>query len=204
MWLTLSEQTAYFLWSIVLGAFAAALYDIVRALRTLLRAGKVHVILSDVLFFVLCGILTSLFALPFNKGSVRVFIIFGELIGFLCYRLTLGQIMGRIYSILSKGITWLGRKICKLLKNFFDLLLKTGSFVLYNVGVLIDRLKQKVSAVWRKARGKRRRTVRKKDRRRVRKARGSRRGDTKHQKRKAYERRYKKEKKSARKRGRDR
>ena len=174
MWLTLSEQTAYFLWSIVLGAFIAALYDIVRAVRSLLRAGKLHAILSDVLFFVLCGIMTSLFALPFNKGSVRVFILFGELIGFLCYRLTLGQVMGRIYSIMSKGIVWLARKICELLKNFFDLLLKTASFVLYNVGVLIDRSKQKVFAAGKKAR-KERRKVRNKNRRRVRKAKGSRR-----------------------------
>ena len=174
MWLTLSEQTAYFLWSIVLGAFIAALYDIVRAVRSLLRAGKLHAILSDVLFFVLCGIMTSLFALPFNKGSVRVFILFGELIGFLCYRLTLGQVMGRIYSIMSKGIVWLARKICELLKKFFDLLLKTASFVLYNVGVLIDRSKQKVFAAGKKTR-KERRKVRNKNRRRVRKAKGSRR-----------------------------
>ncbi len=174
MWLTLSEQTAYFLWSIVLGAFIAALYDIVRAVRSLLRAGKLHTILSDVLFFVLCGIMTSLFALPFNKGSVRVFILFGELIGFLCYRLTLGQVMGRIYSIMSKGIVWLARKICELLKKFFDLLLKTASFVLYNVGVLIDRSKQKVFAAGKKAR-KERRKVRNKNRRRARKAKGSRR-----------------------------
>ena len=194
MWLTLSEQTAYFLWSIVLGAFIAALYDIVRAVRSLLRAGKLHAILSDVLFFVLCGIMTSLFALPFNKGSVRVFILFGELIGFLCYRLTLGQVMGRIYSIMSKGIVWLARKICELLKKFFDLLLKTASFVLYNVGVLIDRSKQKVFAAGKKA-GKKarkeRRKVRNKNRRRVRKAKGSRRHRS--TKRKEYEKRYKKE-----------
>lgn len=200
MWLTLSEQTAYFLWSIVLGAFIAALYDIVRAVRSLLRAGKLHAILSDVLFFVLCGIMTSLFALPFNKGSVRVFILFGELIGFLCYRLTLGQVMGRIYSIMSKGIVWLARKICELLKKIFDLLLKTASFVLYNVGVLIDRSKQKVFAAGKKAR-KERRIVRNKNRRRVRKAKGSRRHRS--TKRKEYEKRYKKERKSARERGRD-
>ena len=162
MWLTLSEQTAYFLWSIVLGAFASALYDIVRAVRSLLRAGKWHVILSDVLFFILCGIMTSLFALPFNKGSVRAFIIFGESIGFLCYHLTLGQVTGRIYSILSKGIVWIARKICEMLKKFFDLVLKTASLVLYNVDVVIDKSKQKVFAVRKKAQDKRSRTVRNK------------------------------------------
>ena len=135
MWFSLSDQTAYFLWSIALGAFAAALYDLVRAARMLLRAGKLHLLLSDIIFFMLCGVLTSLFALPFNKGSVRAFIVFGEAVGFLCYYFTLGRVIGRFYSILSKGIKWILKKICDLLKTFFDLLLKTGAFVVYNVNI---------------------------------------------------------------------
>ncbi len=203
MWFSLSEQTAYFLWSIVLGAFAAAVYDIVCAVRVFLRAGKFHVIISDILFFILCGILTSLFALPFNKGSVRVFIIFGEAIGFLCYRLTLGRFVGRFYGIMSKGITWILRKICEMLKKFFDLLLKTASFVVYNVSVLKDRFVKSVSARIKKVRKNRndRRKVRKNNRH-VRKTVKSRQSGTGNTKRKSYERRYKKEKKSPRKRGR--
>lgn len=186
MWFSLSEQTAYFLWSIALGAGAAVLYDIVRAVRIFLKAGKLHLIISDAVFFALCGILTSLFALPFNKGDVRAFIVFGEAVGFLCYRLTIGQVSGRFYSILSKGITWILRKICDLLKKFFDLLLKIASRLLYNVGVVKDkalyivsanRKKRKSAAGKRSGKGKNERKHKKKNKKsnKSRRARGARR-----------------------------
>ena len=122
MWFSLSAQTAYFLWSLALGAAAAVLYDAVRAVRCLLKAGRLHLLISDILFFVVCGVLTSLFALPFNKGSVRGFIVFGEAAGFLIFRLTIGKIFRRFYSILSTLIVRMLKKICDLLKLFFDLL----------------------------------------------------------------------------------
>ena len=75
--LSLADQTSYFLWSLVLGLVLGALYDIVRAVRMLTKARGARVIISDVLFFTVCGVITSLFALPFNKGDVRAFIIFG-------------------------------------------------------------------------------------------------------------------------------
>ena len=190
MWFSLSDQTAYFLWSIVMGAVMAMLYDIVRALRMLLHPGRIFLLVSDVLFFVLCGIFTSLFALPFNKGSVRAFIVFGEALGFLSYRLTIGNIAGRFYGILSKGIMWISQKICELLKKIFDLLLKTASRVLYNVGVVKERIGKSIS-VRKKKRNSR--TVRKADR-----AHGtvkkSRRDGRKKSKGKYHERRKKKKK----------
>ena len=115
MGFSLSDQTAYFLWSIVFGMALAALYDLLRAVRMLTKARRTAVILTDILFFTLCGVLTSLFALPFNKGSVRGFIVFGESVGFLCFYLTLGRIMSRFYSILSKGIKLILKKRLLLL-----------------------------------------------------------------------------------------
>lgn len=139
MWFSLADQTVYFLASIVLGAALAALYDLVRAGRMLFRAGKVHVLVSDILFFALCGVLTSLFALPFNKGSVRAFIVIGEGVGFLAFRLTVGSIFGKFYALLARLLRQFIRKICEFLKNFFDLLLHAGTLLLYNVTVLLDR-----------------------------------------------------------------
>lgn len=156
MWFSLSEQTAYFLWSIALGAAAAALYDLFRAARILLKAGRAFMLVGDILFFVLCGIITSLFSLPFNKGSVRAFIVFGEAVGFLCCRLTVGTLTGRFYSILSKAIARISEKICELLKKFFDLLLKIASRVVYNVGVVKDKIKTIVSDRYRKRKVRRR------------------------------------------------
>ena len=138
MGFSLSDQTAYFLWSIVFGMALAALYDLLRAVRMLTKARRTAVILTDILFFTLCGVLTSLFALPFNKGSVRAFIIFGEAAGFLSYRLTAGSIMGKFYSRAAVILRRFVQKIHKIIQVFFDLLLKMTSSIVYNVNVLIE------------------------------------------------------------------
>ena len=138
MGFSLSDQTAYFLWSIVFGMALAALYDLLRAVRMLTKARRTAVILTDILFFTLCGVLTSLFALPFNKGSVRAFIIFGESAGFLSYRLTAGSIMGKFYSRAAVILRRFVQKIHKIIQVFFDLLLKMTSSIVYNVNVLIE------------------------------------------------------------------
>ena len=138
MGFSLSDQTACFLWSIVFGMALAALYDLLRAVRMLTKARRTAVILTDILFFTLCGVLTSLFALPFNKGSVRAFIIFGEAAGFLSYRLTAGSIMGKFYSRAAVILRRFVQKIHRIIQVFFDLLLKMTSSIVYNVNVLIE------------------------------------------------------------------
>lgn len=152
MGFSLSDQTAYFLWSIVFGMALAALYDLLRAIRMLTKARRNAVILTDILFFTLCGVLTSLFALPFNKGSVRGFIIFGEAVGFLSYRLTLGSIMGKIYAHIARILRRFIQIIHKKIIVFFDLLLKMTSSLVYNVDVLIYKLRTGVSGYLKKHR----------------------------------------------------
>ena len=139
---TPAQQTVYFLSSIALGAGFAMVYDLVRAVRMLLRAGRAHLLVSDILFFFACGVATSLFALPFSKGDVRGFIIFGEAVGFLTYRLTLGSIFGKFYAVLARLLRQFIRKICEKLKNFFNLLLKAGAVVLYNIAVRVERIRR--------------------------------------------------------------
>ena len=143
MGISLSAQTAYFLWSLVMGAALGVLYDIVRAARMAVRAGRVHIIISDVLFFAVCGVLTSLFALPFNKGDVRGFILFGEAVGFLAYRLTVGTVMGKVYAFFARIFQSFVQKIRKFLEKIFKYLLKAMGILLYNVSLIIDKSQQK-------------------------------------------------------------
>ena len=137
---SLAEQTVYFLASIVMGAALAAVYDLIRAIRMLIRCSRIHIFISDILFFFLCGVLTSLFALPFNKGDVRAFILFGEAIGFLTYRLTLGSLFGKLYAVIARVFRRFIQKYCEKLKKIYDSLLKAGAFVLYNIVALVDGL----------------------------------------------------------------
>ena len=143
MGFSLSDQTAYFLWSLVLGAALAVLYDVVRAVRMTVRAGRIHVMISDILFFTVCGMITSLFALPFNKGDVRAFILFGESVGFLAYRLTLGAIMGKVYAFFARAIRSFVQKTRNFLEKIFNFLLKAIVGLVYNVGVVIDKSRKR-------------------------------------------------------------
>ena len=145
MGISLSAQTAYFLWSLVLGAALGALYDIVRAARMVFRAGRIHMMISDVVFFMACGVLTVLFALPFNKGDVRAFILIGEAVGFLAYRLTLGSVMGKMYAILARLLRSFVQKIRRFLEKIFNYLLKATAVLLYNVSVVIDKSRKKAA-----------------------------------------------------------
>ena len=141
---TLAQQTVYFLASIAVGAAAAILYDVLRAVRMLARWGRRRTMVTDILFFFVCGVLTSLFALPFNKGDVRAFVVFGEAVGFLTYRLTLGELFGRFYAIIARLLRAFARKICEKLKKSYDCLLKAGTFLLYNIADLIDKARTAV------------------------------------------------------------
>ena len=143
MGISLSEQTAYFLWSLVLGLALGVLYDAVRMVRMVLKAGRIHVMISDILFFAICGVVTSFFALPFNKGDVRGFIIFGEAAGFLVYRLTLGAFMGKVYAFLARVLRGFVQKIRKILEKIFNYLLKAIAFVLYNINVKVDKSRKR-------------------------------------------------------------
>ena len=160
MGISLSAQTAYFLWSLVLGAALGVLYDVIRAARMVLRAGKIHVLISDIIFFAVCGVITSLFALPFNKGNVRGFILFGEAVGFLSYRLTLGSVMGKVYAITACKLRGFVQKIRKILEKIFKYLLKAIVGLVYNVGVEIDKSRKKAAEKKQKKRAERRKAKR--------------------------------------------
>ena len=145
--LSVADQTTYFLCSIVLGLILGALYDLLRAFRMLVKARGISVAVIDVVFFTVCGVITSLFALPFNKGDVRAFIIFGEAVGFLSYRLTLGSIMGKIYSHLALILRSFLQKLYKISEKFFDLLLKVISILVYNIHEVVDKSLNKSASV---------------------------------------------------------
>lgn len=150
--LSVSEQTVYFLCSIVLGLVLGALYDLLRVVRMLVRARGISVAVTDVVFFTVCGAITALFALPFNKGDVRAFIIFGEAVGFLSYRLTLGSVMGKFYSHLARLLRTFLQKIYKISEKIFDLLLKVISILVYNIHEVVDKSLNKSASVIKKHR----------------------------------------------------
>ena len=85
-----SEQLTCFLSSLGMGFLLGVLYDVLRAIRLSFTKSKIALVIFDILYFVLFGILTFLFILTLNKGEVRSYIIAGELIGALFYYISFG------------------------------------------------------------------------------------------------------------------
>lgn len=142
---TLSEQTVYFLASIAFGAALSVLYGLIRLFRIANANKNAVTVVGDILFFFAAGVLTSLFSLPFNKGEVRGFILLGESVGFLLMHFTLGALFSRLSVTVIMSLRKIGRKIFKIVKKVFKKLLIFMHFILYNVGVVIDKILGKVS-----------------------------------------------------------
>lgn len=137
---SLAQQTVYFLFSLLFGVILSALYDVVRILRFLGFTKSWQIILSDILYFVVCAFLTVLFSLPFNKGEVRYFVIFGEAVGFIVYRFTIGEYTAPVYGFFIRIIRKIIKKSLQLLRFFSNKLLKANGFVVYNVGNIIHKV----------------------------------------------------------------
>lgn len=138
--ITLADQTVYFLFSLLFGVILSALYDVVRIIRFLGFTKIWQIILSDILYFVFSAFLTVLFSLPFNKGAVRYFVIFGEAVGFIVYRFTVGEYTAPVYCFLIRIIRVFAEKSLKILRFFSNKLLKANRFVVYNVGNIIHKV----------------------------------------------------------------
>ena len=137
---SLATQTVYFLYSILFGIILSAVYDVVRVIRFMGFTKLWQIILSDVVYFFVCAVLTFLFSLPFNNGSVRYFVLFGEAVGFILYRFTLGEVMAKVYCFLIRIIHRIFKKSLEILIFFSNKLLKANRFVVYNVGVIIHKV----------------------------------------------------------------
>lgn len=75
---------------------AFSLFSLVCGLRTVGRA------LLDTAFFVLCAAATFLLTAAMDAGTVRGYVLLGELAGFAAYRVTLGRIAARGFARLER------------------------------------------------------------------------------------------------------
>lgn len=91
------NQFQIFLISVVFGAILGLAYDFLRVYRVVANSDKSSVNIQDVLFFIISGIFTFLFIIVMTHGTVRVYIILAEFIGFLVYHFTLGNILLKFF-----------------------------------------------------------------------------------------------------------
>jgi hypothetical protein len=112
---------------LITGAFLGAIYDCVRILRCILgieyytkpvrlklkkskkeRGGKISkikentvMLITDIIFFVFCGIFLSIIVYYVNSGIVRWYILAFCLIGFAVYYFTVGKLVISVSNIIA-------------------------------------------------------------------------------------------------------
>ena len=92
----LSAQTEIFLLSLGFGFLLGILYDIFRTLRLIISSSAWFTVLADVIYFLLCAFLVFCFNLVVDNGKIRLYVLLGDLLGWLIYYFSLGEISLKI------------------------------------------------------------------------------------------------------------
>lgn len=133
---SVSQQTAFFLLSVVLGAAMGVVYDIFRVIRILFppAAKSKSLAVQDVIFWLIYGFCIFCYSSEVCGGSLRFFMFFGSLMGFALYILTIGnfitgilrqfaetvrRILRKVYSLVFEPIVKLFKNLCQKFSRFF-------------------------------------------------------------------------------------
>lgn len=121
MWeISVQKQVLAFVWALVLGAIFCFIYDIISSMRRAYKWGYWIIFISDVLMWVLCAFATFIFLISQTNGEIRSYVLFGEMLGFICWRIVFSKFVVRFFVFIFTRIRITcnyGRKIFYL---FFE------------------------------------------------------------------------------------
>ena len=138
------NQAYLFLLFSLNGVIIGLLYDLFRILRKTFKTVDFVTYIEDILFWILTGIIIIFFMYNFSDGSLRLFMVFGLIIGILIYMVTFSKIIIKFSMIV---INVLKKIICILLvpiKFFLKLLLKVINFLKLKVRLIMLKIKKYV------------------------------------------------------------
>ncbi len=112
----LADQTRLFLLSLGFGFALGVLYDLFRVARLLTgRSGFVALLTTDILYSVCCTGLSFFFFLAVGDGDVRLYLLGGEILGWLIYYFSFGTVALRLSEWLVRTI----HRITRILIHIF-------------------------------------------------------------------------------------
>lgn len=129
---SLSSQSYIFLCSLLCGVGLGAVYTIFKLARGIFNHRKLPTVLLDIGYMLAVTVVTFIFSVGFTDGYVRYYTPVGELAGILMYKLTLGRIFDRLFSLLIKAFFKAYGFVQKNISVFAKKLLKASGKVLYN------------------------------------------------------------------------
>ncbi len=151
-YIDVSAQAMTFLMSVGVGAVFCLMYDFVRALHKLSINGFIEVLVCDLLFWGIAAFFTFCFLVIRCNGSVRGFVLVGELIGAVVTRFTLSRLflpfLIKLFTVISKVFSFFGRgigKVFKTLEKIIKKLLLKAKKVLQHKAILLYNYKRNQS-----------------------------------------------------------
>lgn len=114
--LIITQQLIYFCQSIFLGVISSFIFDFFKILRLSIKHNNIFIFIEDIIFFIILSLLTYNFMINISFGQIRIFILIGELIGFILYKFS-------ISDFIVKSITYIISIISALFKLIFNFLL---------------------------------------------------------------------------------
>ncbi len=114
---TLLELLRAFCFSILLGLAIAVIYEPVRLIHKIGFSKPAYYFTCDIVFMIFVSLVTYLFCLIYIEGSVRLFVIAGESLGFFAFYFTLRKLLDKIYEPIIKKIKKISAKLLKIIRK---------------------------------------------------------------------------------------
>lgn len=126
---TMTEQTAVFFHSLLLGVAVGCFYDLFRITRIAFLIPAPLVMVEDLLFFLFSSVVLFGFMLEHSFGQIRYFILLGAALGWILYYNTVGSLVMKcsariiraaraVLAFLWRPFARMGRKAARVKRKF--------------------------------------------------------------------------------------
>ena len=92
----IQNQTYVFLWSVVIGAFLALIFDFFRILRRKGKTKNYVVYIQDIVYWIIVTFIIIMSAFITNDGELRGYMFIGYIIGAVLYIISISKIILKV------------------------------------------------------------------------------------------------------------
>lgn len=133
MHLYVGEQAEIFRCAFLFGVCLGAGYDVFRLLRALGFCSKRAVFFQDVIFCCVSSVACFLFAQTTVHGRFRLYVMAAHLLGLLAFRLSVGIVTGKLYSVAGRLYKAVSARVEKAFVIFAGVLRRVSANLSRNI-----------------------------------------------------------------------
>lgn len=125
----LAAQTRIFFYALGFGFMLGILYDAFRTFRLIVSNSKTFAFISDIVYFSLVSFFTFCFIMVVDSGKVRLYVFFGEILGWLIWYFSFGAIALRFTNAVTRFCKKVFGAVARPIKRIFNRIYrKSGKF----------------------------------------------------------------------------